>query len=50
MNDLNLGKQLWDFKDVDSLIEEFLEIYSKRPIENNWWGCHLHIYFGHGMC
>lgn len=38
MNDLNWGIQLWDFKDVVSLMEEFLSIYDKRPIKNNQGG------------
>ena len=26
-NELNYGKQLWDFKDVNFLLVEFLELY-----------------------
>jgi len=36
--DLNLGKQLWDYKDVRGLIGEFLSLYDRRPIDNNQGG------------
>lgn len=35
MDYLNLGKQLWNFKDVKLLIDEFMKIYEKRPIKDN---------------
>lgn len=38
MNDLYYGKQLWNFEDVDSLIDEFMELYNNRPIKNNRGG------------
>lgn len=37
-NILNWGEQLWDFKDVISLLDEFLELYEKRPVINNIGG------------
>lgn len=37
-NELNYGKQLWDFEDVNELLEEFIELYRKRPITNNIGG------------
>lgn len=38
MNELNLGIQLWDYKDVRSFVDEFIEIYKRRPIKNNFGG------------
>lgn len=38
MNDLEWGIQLWDFKDVKTLIDEFLDLYHQRPIYNNKGG------------
>lgn len=35
---LNYGTQIWEFEDVDKLIEEFLDLYEKRPIQNNKGG------------
>ena len=35
---LNYGKQLWDFKDVNSTIDEFMELYENRPVVNNAGG------------
>lgn len=35
---LNYGKQLWDFKDVNSMIDEFMELYESRPVVNNAGG------------
>lgn len=50
MSDLCYGKQLWDYVDVNSLIDEFIELYKNRPIINNrGGGCCLRIYFGHGL-
>lgn len=49
VNELNYGKQQWDFKDVNDEIDEFMELYKKRPIISNRGGCYRHIYFGHGM-
>ena len=37
-NILNWGEQLWDFKDAITLLDEFLELYEKRPIINNTGG------------
>lgn len=37
-NELNYGKQLWDFKDVNNLIDEFMELYEERPIISNRGG------------
>lgn len=48
-NELNYGKQLWDFKDVNNLIDEFMELYEERPIISNRGGCYRHICFGLGM-
>lgn len=50
MDNLYYGKQLWDYEDVNFLIDEFMELYEKRPIKNNGGGvCRQHIYFGRGM-
>lgn len=49
MNDLCYGKQIWDYVDVNGLIDEFIELYKNRPIINNRGGCCLRIYFGHGL-
>lgn len=38
MNELTYGKQVWDFEDVNDVIDEFMDIYSKRPISNNQGG------------
>ncbi len=38
MSDLCYGKQLWDYVDVNSLIDEFIELYKNRPIINNRGG------------
>lgn len=38
MDMLSLGVQLWDFEDVQFLMDEFLELYSSRPIKNNYGG------------
>lgn len=35
MSDLCYGKQIWDYSDVNCLIDEFIELYNKRPIINN---------------
>ncbi len=48
-NILNWGEQLWDYKDVRSLLDEFLELYDNRPIIDNRGGCYLRIYSGHGI-
>lgn len=37
-NILNWGEQLWDYKDVRSLLDEFLELYDNRPIIDNRGG------------
>ena len=36
--DMNYGNQIADYEDVKSCINEFLELYEKRPIENNAGG------------
>lgn len=38
MDNLYYGKQLWDYEDVNFLIDEFMELYEKRPIKNNGGG------------
>ncbi len=38
VNELNYGKQQWDFKDVNDEIDEFMELYKKRPIISNRGG------------
>lgn len=38
MEELNIGIQLWDYMDVGSLMDEFLLLYSQRPIKNNKGG------------
>lgn len=38
MDELYYGIQPWDFKDVEACIEEFLELYDRRPIADNTGG------------
>ena len=38
MSDLCYGKQIWDYSDVNCLIDEFIELYKNRPIINNRGG------------
>lgn len=36
--EMNYGKQIWDYKDVKTCIDEFLGLYEKRPVKNNAGG------------
>lgn len=38
MEQFNFGVQLWDYTDVESLMEEFLKLYDRRPIADNRGG------------
>lgn len=38
MEELNYGKQQWNFVDVKEYIDEFLNLYEKRPVLNNLGG------------
>lgn len=37
-NDLNIGKQLWNYEDIRKDIDMFLDLYEQRPIKDNKGG------------
>jgi hypothetical protein len=51
MEEIQYGKQRWNFSDVKSEIAEFLELYEKRPIKNNQGGMtSTHLFWTWYVC
>lgn len=46
MEEMNFGKQIWDYEDVKIYINEFMELYERRPIKNNAGGMSItHLFW-----